>query len=175
MAKFPDHPFWDFSLRVYGSEGVAPACLALQEAHGVDVNLLLFCCWLGATGRGTVDADGIARLQTAVADWHAEIVRGLRAVRRRLKEPVAGEDRTLALALRKHVQKTEIDAEHIEQLMLAAAGEALPAAPPGEPAEDARANAEAYFAHVGAALDDRDRAALATIVAAAVGSSPDRD
>ena len=175
MARFPDHPFWDFSLRVYGSEGVAPACLALQEAHGIDVNLLLYCCWRGATGRGAVGEDGIARLQSAVADWHGEVVRGLRAVRKRLKEPVAGEDRDLALAVRKHVQKTEIDAEHIEQLMLAAAGDALSAAAPGDPAADARANAEAYLYHAGAVLDENGRDALATIVAAAVGSRPDRD
>jgi uncharacterized protein (TIGR02444 family) len=175
VARFPDHPFWDFSLRVYGSEGVAPACLELQEAHGIDVNVLLFCCWLGATGRGAVGAEGVAQLHAAVADWHAEVVRGLRAVRKRLKDPVAGEDRTLALAVRKHVQKTEIDAEHIEQLMLASAGEALPASPARDPAEDARANAEAYFGHVGARLGARGRAALQTVVAAAVGRPPDRD
>jgi len=175
MARFPEHPFWDFSLRVYGSEGVAPACLQLQEAHRVDVNLLLLCCWLGASGRGAIGAEGIARLGAAVADWHEEIVRGLRAVRKRLKEPVAGEDRALALAVRKHVQKTEIDAEHIEQLMLAAAAEDLATTAAGEPADDARSNAEAYFTALGARLGEADRQALATIVAAAVGSLPDRD
>lgn len=175
MTKFPDHPFWDFSLRVYGSEGVAPACLKLQEAHGIDVNVLLVCCWLGASGRGAVDHNGVAGITEAVSSWHSEIVRGLRAVRKRLKDPVGGEDRDLALSIRKQVQKTEIDAEHIEQLMLAAAAEALPDAIPRDPAEDARANAEAYFAHLQIELDDKDRAALRTIVAAAVGSPSDRD
>ncbi len=52
---YPDHPFWDFSLEVYGAEGVPPACLALQEAHQLDVNIVLFCCWTGATGRGALD------------------------------------------------------------------------------------------------------------------------
>ncbi|MEJ2121125.1 MAG: TIGR02444 family protein [Alphaproteobacteria bacterium] len=175
MTGFPDHPFWDFSLRVYGSEGVAPACLELQEAHGIDVNVLLVCCWLGASGRGAVGAEDIAQIVEAASTWHGEIVRGLRAVRTRLKEPVAGEDRDLALSIRKQVQKTEIDAEHIEQLMLAAATEALPDAAPGDPAEDARANAEAYFTQQHISLDDEDRAALQTIVAAAVGSPSDRD
>ena len=59
-AEFPDHPFWDFSLRVYGSEGVPEACLVLQERHGIDVNVLLYCFWLGASGRGTLDDGEIA-------------------------------------------------------------------------------------------------------------------
>jgi len=179
MTSFPDHPFWDFSLKVYGSEGVAPACLELQEAHGIDVNLLLFCCWLGVSGRGVIGRNEIARLSTSVSAWHGEIVRGLRAVRKRLKEPVGAEDRDLALALRQRVQKIEIDAEHIEQLMLAAAADDLPEPdprdPPGDVRESARANANAYFALISAPLDDGDRAALETIIAAAVGSPPDRD
>jgi len=175
MAGFPDHPFWDFSLRVYGGEGVAPACLELQEAHGVDVNFLLFCCWLAASGRGGVGAAEIARLHAAAAGWHGEIVRGLRAVRKRLKQPVGGEDRALALSLRQRLQKIEIDAEHIEQLMLAAAGDALPAGRPDDPAEAARANALAYLAALGVTPDTGGRAALQTVIAAAVGSPPDRD
>lgn len=175
MTDFPDHPFWDFSLQVYGSEGVAPACLQLQEAHGIDVNILLLCCWLGASGRGAVGTEGIAKIAEAASAWHDEIVRGLRAVRKRLKEPVGGEDRDLALSIRKQVQKIEIDAEHIEQLMLAAAAESLPAAAPGDPAEDARANAETYLAQLKIRPNSTDREALQTIVAAAVGSPPDRD
>lgn len=173
--SWPHHPFWDFSLRVYGSQGVAPACLQLQEAHGIDVNILLLCCWLGASGRGTVGPEGMAQIVEAAFAWHGEIVRGLRAVRKRLKDPVGGEDRDLAESIRKQVQKIEIDAEHIEQLMLAAAADALPAAAPGDPAADARANAEAYLAHLQIRSGDDDRASLQMIVAAAVGSPPDRD
>lgn len=175
MTEFPHHPFWDFSLRVYGSEGVAPACLQLQEAHGIDVNILLLCCWIGASGRGAVGAKDIAQIVEAVSAWHGEIVRSLRTVRKRLKEPVGGEDRDLALSIRKRVQKIEIDAEHIEQLMLAAAADTLPATAPGDPAEDARANAETYLAHLQIRPNGSDRASLQTIVAAAVGSPPDRD
>ena len=175
MTSFPEHPFWDFSLAVYGSEGVAPACLKLQEAHGVDVNFLLFCCWFGVSGRGMIGQDEMARLGASVSAWHGEIVRGLRVVRKRLKQPVGAEDRDLALALRQRVQKIEIDAEHIEQLMLATAAEDLPGRDPGNPAESAHANALAYFALIDAHLDGGDLAALETIIAAAVGSQPARD
>jgi hypothetical protein len=36
-----DNPFWDFSLALYAKEGVADACLLLQDKLGYDVNLLL--------------------------------------------------------------------------------------------------------------------------------------
>ena len=175
MTSFPDHPFWDFSLKVYGSEGVAPACLKLQETHGIDVNFLLFCGWLGVSGRGVATQSEVAQMSASVSAWHGEIVRGLRAMRKRLKEPLGAEDRDLALTLRKRVQKAEIDAEHIEQLMLAAAADGLPERKPGDRAESARANANTYVALIKARLDEGDRVALETIIAAAVGSPPDRD
>ena len=44
-------PFWQFSGAVYAHPGVAEACLDLQDRHGLDVNLLLFCAWAGVQGR----------------------------------------------------------------------------------------------------------------------------
>ena len=41
---------WDFSLRVYRAPGVSDWCLALQDGHGADVNILLWAAWLGAAG-----------------------------------------------------------------------------------------------------------------------------
>ena len=46
-----DNAFWRFSLRTYRAPGVEAACLALQERCGADVNLLLFCGWVGREGR----------------------------------------------------------------------------------------------------------------------------
>src|SRR6202000_1576818 len=40
--------FWTFSLAVYADPAVQRECLALQDDHGVDVNLLLFCAFVGA-------------------------------------------------------------------------------------------------------------------------------
>ena len=66
MARFPDCAFWDFSLEAYARPGVAPACLDLQERHGADVNLLLFACWLSASGRGALDAALLAAARRKV-------------------------------------------------------------------------------------------------------------
>jgi len=170
---FPHSDFWDFSVTLYGRPGVAPACLALQERHGLDVNALMFCLWLAASGRGPVARPALDEAFTRAESWHAEIVRNLRALRKRLKAPVGPADPALAQALRARIQKIEIDAEHIEQLTLAAApAAALPARAdlgPGTQASHAAAHAAAYFAHLGAAPAEDDFVALAAIFAVAFG------
>ena len=72
MAADSDNPFWDFSLAVYHRPGVAQACLALQDRRGLDVNLLLFCCWAGSLGR-RLEPQDIARLRRAVGDWQERV------------------------------------------------------------------------------------------------------
>ena len=44
-----DEDFWRFSTRIYRLDRVADSCLALQDRFGVDVNMMLFCCWSGVT------------------------------------------------------------------------------------------------------------------------------
>ena len=72
MKRAP-FPFWRFSLRTYGAPGVARACLALQDACGADVNLLLFCCWLGVEGRG-LNKRLLRRTLAAVSAWQSEVL-----------------------------------------------------------------------------------------------------
>jgi len=57
---------WDFSLSLYAMEGVAPACLALQERLGVDVNLF-FCCWQGR--ERALSVKSLAPVLDAVRAW----------------------------------------------------------------------------------------------------------
>lgn len=109
---------WRFAIKVYGAEGVSEDCLALQEAHGVDVPVILCALWMATRGC-VLDRDGMARLAATVAPWHSEIVVALRAVRRRLKDgpPPAPAPRTEVL--RNAVKAAELDAERIELATLA--------------------------------------------------------
>src|ERR1700739_2742498 len=79
-----DNDFWRFSLAIYGQAEVAEECLALQRTLGIDVNVLLFCAWLGA-GAVTLNAKDIADASTAVGAWHHQVVRPLRGVRQWIK------------------------------------------------------------------------------------------
>lgn len=121
---------WRFVLDVYGRDGVAPACLGLQERRGQDVCLLLFALWAGAARGRRLDEGDLARLGAASAPWHGEVVRGLRAVRKRLKSGPAPAPSPATEALRARVQAAEIEAERIELAALAAA---LAPSPSGGP------------------------------------------
>ncbi|CAO3417910.1 TIGR02444 family protein [Azospirillum argentinense] len=102
-----ENPLWDFSLAVYGRPGVSAACLDLQDRLGQDVNLLLFAAWGGMACNADLPAGELARIDSAVAPWRDEVVRPLRAVRRRAK----GEDD----ALYKRLKAVELEAERVQQ------------------------------------------------------------
>jgi uncharacterized protein (TIGR02444 family) len=112
------HSLWTFSLGVYGRPGVAPACLVLQERYRLDINLLLFAAWAGAA-HGHVLSDAEWRHAYAtVGAWHAELVRGLRRLRTRLKDGPPPAPGPQTEGLRSLVKKSELDAERIEQDLL---------------------------------------------------------
>jgi len=125
-AELQTLKFWNFSLKLYGRPGVAPACLALQDGLGLDVNLLLFCCWHGRANRKLEAAD-LKRAMAAVAGWQRDVIQPLRAVRRRLKAGVPPISATESEALRRKVNDLELEGERIAQAAL----EALPAPPTG--------------------------------------------
>ncbi|MPY71669.1 MAG: TIGR02444 family protein [Alphaproteobacteria bacterium] len=169
-VEFDDHPFWDFSLAVYGTAGVPPACLELQERHGIDVNVMLFCTWTGASGRGAMSEAELRSALDAVAEWNSVVVCGMRAIRRRMKEGMPPVPVERSEALRKVLMKLEVDCEHAEQLALAGAVERPTdeTMDVGRRAADAVGNIAAYFALRGVRTDEADAANLATILAPAL-------
>ncbi|MCH7711095.1 MAG: TIGR02444 family protein [Proteobacteria bacterium] len=173
--KFPDNPCWDFALVVYRRDGVADACLALQDGHGIDVNVLLFCCWLGESGRGGLSAKEMADALALVDRWHQDVVRRLRAVRAGLKGGFGDIDVEYSDPLRGQIMASELDAEHVEHMTLMRAFES-PAAEPMPPAEqrakDAAGNVALYFDALGVELTEAETAQLMTILG---GGFPDLD
>jgi uncharacterized protein (TIGR02444 family) len=165
---WPANPFWDYSLALYRDAAVEAACLELQRRHGLDVNLVLLCCWQASLG-GALDAGSLERAQATVASWQAEVVRPLRALRQRLKvrlaqpEPgsIAARWPELAGSLRSRVLALELDGERLAQLALAQALASAPAsASPGVAL--AGANLRHYWP-----FDGRDRHALQSLLTAA--------
>jgi len=143
---------WRFSLTVYGRSGVPERCLALQDRHGVDVNVMLYLLFRAASGTA-LDREAIARLDGQVEVWRTEVVRPLRAVRRALKTTevsaiAADEDK-----LRSRVKSAELEAERLQQQALARLGASL-GTPSTPPAEAGRLSLRAYADHLGTALSD---------------------
>ena len=108
--------FWRFSLAIYAKPGVAPACLVLQDQHGRDVNLMLYCCWLGTSGRGRIDSDSLAAADRAVSAWRRDVVEKFRIARRAIKAAAFPESESIYAK----AKAVELEAERLLQRELAA-------------------------------------------------------
>ncbi len=126
-----DNEFWRFSLLVYKQNEVAQECLALQETLGVNINLLLFCAWVGAQGI-VLSHESIEAASMAVAPWHETVVRPLRRVRQRTKSLGVAE----LEEFRAHIKDTELEAERIEQAILFGYSKAISGPPAGADRRD---------------------------------------
>lgn len=171
--NWPDNPFWDYALELYRRPGVERACLELQARHGVDVNIVLLCCWLASRGAAP-DEPTLGRIAAIAETWQEAFVRPLRAVRSRLKAELAeaapgsipGRWPELTSGLRGRVLALEIDGERLEQLLLAdLAAEVARAAAPGVVL--AGANLRRYRRFAGS-----DREPLTAVLGAAFPAAP---
>ena len=163
----PANPFWTYSLRLYRKPGVAPACIALQDRLGIDVNSLLFCLFAGDRGI-RLSAATTKLISGLSALWSANVVIPLRGARRFLKP--------LGLpGLRGEVARVELAAERVEQDLLVRLLPARrrPARRPAGRAEPAAANLAGYFQAVGVALAPADVRQVLTILAAAFPKDPE--
>ncbi len=106
---------WSFSLQIYKQPGVEEACLTLQDSIGADINILMYCCW-----RGEISNDEIKDLVTLIPSWQNEVVKGLRDVRRKIKQLLSAncEPSRNIKELRGKVAALELESEKIEQTML---------------------------------------------------------
>lgn len=117
----------------------------MQRALSIDVNVLLFCTWIGAVKHVALDAGALASVNDTVGSWHDTAVRPLRAVRESIKtRPEMAHDDVQAL--RKQVAASELRAEQIEQALLFGWAQALPArVSDGAPHDLVRSNIEAFL------------------------------
>jgi uncharacterized protein (TIGR02444 family) len=106
--------FWNFSLAFYGRPGVSAACLDLQDRHGCDVNLVLYACWVGLSGRGRLTRADLAGAAAANDPWRQAVIENLRAARRAIKEQASDAAQFYAAA-----KAVELEAERVAQHRLA--------------------------------------------------------
>jgi uncharacterized protein (TIGR02444 family) len=140
--------FWASSLALYARPGVAAACLRLQDERGLDVNLLLLCCWFARSGRGRLSEDDLAAAEARAANWRRDVIEPLRAMRRELKGLPDGASSPLYAELK----QLELRAEREEQRLLLAGSlgrRGVVAAVQG----DLAANLDLYLARHGLSTD----------------------
>lgn len=76
--------FWQYSLEVYGRDGVSEQALSLQDEFKVNVNMLLLLCWCLDNGM-IVTLNQWQVLHAAIADTETQLV-AHRQKRREAKE-----------------------------------------------------------------------------------------
>lgn len=112
--NLPSHPFLNFSCQIY--EKTQDILLGMQQRHGLNIHLLLFCLWFADSNQGLLTKMNIKKSLTAIHIWHERIVLPLRALRQTLKNSDLS---TWQAQVRRDIFDTEIMAEQIEELILA--------------------------------------------------------
>ncbi len=113
--------FWDFSVRTYRSTGVPAACLSLQNEHSADVNMVLYCCWIGRY-IGRFDDELFTTASKFSARWAAHVVEPLRSARTWMKQSGCIEEpmpEGACMELRDSIKSVEFASEKLQQDVLA--------------------------------------------------------
>ena len=106
-----DNEFWRHSLRLYKQPEVERLCLSLQDEFGLDVNVVLFCHWLGVTGLAA-NAKHLKDLSGQVDDWRQQVVEPLRKIRKNLKTKAD------VGSVREQIKLAELKAEQYQQALI---------------------------------------------------------
>lgn len=107
-ATHPSH-LWDFSLAYYARPRVADTCLELQDVHGANVNLVLWCIWLEQRGL-RLDSAHLHSAGERIRQWDEHYVKPLRQLRRRMKAEFGVTDAGIE-QLRSQIKAAELLAE----------------------------------------------------------------
>ena len=75
---------WAFACALYAQPGVESACITLQERHQRNVNLVLYCCWLGANSH-VLTVPAALQVASFIPQWSAKWVVPLRQLRQQMK------------------------------------------------------------------------------------------
>lgn len=122
----PAADLWEWAVEAYARPGTSEALIAVQDAHGLDVTVLLWRAWLHHLGRAPTSGALEAALALSAA-MKTRVIDPLRAARRAWRDPPAALPAHEAEAAREAARAAEIAAERAQLAALAA----LPFGPAG--------------------------------------------
>lgn len=113
-AEDLDNALWRFAVRFYGRDGVAAACLTLQDRLGVDVNILMLAIFAQVHHGVRLSRDDVATVDALTRDWRTQIVQPLRRMRTRMKSGPTPAPSSSTDRLRNHIKAAELEAEQVQ-------------------------------------------------------------
>jgi len=133
-----DGESWAFALEVYARPDVSDACLKLQNQAGVDVLILLVTAFAAVRLRLLLTPAEINELDNACRPWREQIIHPLRAIRTGLKTGPAPAPGSETEQFRSKVRAIELEAERLQNQLLAASLPRRPAKPQDVNADELR-------------------------------------
>lgn len=140
MGLTQEDALWDFACALYERPQVKTILLRWQHRDESNVNMVLFCIWLGINGWRKPALGQMQAFMDEVAVWHDHIVCGLRAMR----QLASRHESELAQVL----LVDELHAERIEQGLLLRRAKHFRRVRPGSPRQQlqrACQHLKAYF------------------------------
>lgn len=113
---YPQSELWNYSSHIWTLPGVEDLCIRLQTEYDADVNLLIYCLWLGEQKRCLNDDDLQVMLDT-VKPWQT-MIKPLRDSRRMMQQQMIAMPGELVEQSIANMKEMEINAEHMAQLAL---------------------------------------------------------
>lgn len=87
-------------------------------AHGLDTNLLFFCCWADGVKGARLDYGQIRQVMESISGWQEETVRSIWKARWRLRPGFGVFSMERTETLRRKLIEAELDAEHIDNYIM---------------------------------------------------------
>ena len=102
-----DNPFWQYACSTYKIPGVEEFLLALQDDHGLNVNLVLLMCWLAEQNRHITEQQ-LVKFIDAITITEQQIMQPLRSARYAMKS-----DTLIPETLYRQYSKLELQIEQV--------------------------------------------------------------
>ncbi len=170
-AQLTGHAFWHFSFSVWKQPQIESGCLQLQNKYHLNINFILFSCWLAHEKYMPLDRATLQELLDLSKAWHDDIIVNLRAVRQLVKtQSLPDKFADMKRLVKQKVSEVELFAEKIEQALLFNAIHPLGIKKNEhqDSIEAAKINLQHYLAAENIKMDAADRAQLDSMAASIV-------
>ncbi len=114
--NFPKSEFWNYSTQIWTLPNVESICLELQNEHDINVNLMLYCCWVGDKNLSLND-DDLQILLDTIQPWQT-MIKPLRDSRKMMQQHLIAMPANMIDQTLENISEMELNAEHMAQLAL---------------------------------------------------------
>lgn len=113
---YPNSEFWNFSTQTWMLPDIEKVCLDLQNEFDVNVNILLYCCWIG-NKKLSINDDDLQMLLDTTQPWQT-IIKPLRDSRKMMKQSLLAMPSEMVDQTLNNINEMVLNTEHMEQLAL---------------------------------------------------------